>query len=275
MRNKINKLYDSGFYDKQKDGSYQSAKIILGILFKAIKVRSIVDVGCGVGTWLRAAKELGCKECLGIEGDWVANKVIIKNGIIIKTQDLENKLQIKKKYDLAISMEVAEHLTPKRADSFVRDLCRCSDIVLFSAAVPGQMGVNHLNEKPISFWAKLFLKQNFIPVDLIRPLIYGTLNIKIWYRRNSILYISTRRLERTILKTRNQLFNHLDIMPPNSIVSTLKKLLFYFNLLRHFLLQSLKRRLPIFQLNGYFKDPSKRPDNHRQHENKSGKKKAI
>jgi len=217
MKPKLHKCYNANFYEKQAEGSYQSAKVILGILFKSIKVRSIVDVGCGVGTWLRAAKELGCKECLGIEGDWVVNEIRQKNGIKIKTQNLENKIQVSKKYDLAISMEVAEHLNPQRAESFIRDLCRCSDIVLFSAAVPGQGGINHLNERPISFWGKIFLDHQYIPFDILRPLLVKNLNLQTWYRCNTILYISCKKIFEILQSNETLFLDTLDRSPPKSV----------------------------------------------------------
>lgn len=243
MIKNLTKCYDSNFYDNQSIGSYQSAKVILGILFQAIKVRSILDVGCGVGTWLRAAKELGCRECVGVEGKWVVNKMQPKNGVIIKIQNLEKKIKINKKYNLTISMEVAEHLTPKRAKSFVRDLCRSSDIILFSAATPAQGGVNHLNEKPISFWASIFLKHGFIPFDVIRPLVKHNTKVEPWYRKNSILFISNKKITYNKILHINFFKNILDQYPPNGIFSSLEELKKNFKMFQFFVYFSLKWKI--------------------------------
>ena len=66
--------------------------------------------------------------------------------------------------DLAVSLEVAEHPSEKRAPSFIDDLCTASSCVLFGAAIPGQEGVGHLNEKWPSYWTKLFEKRGYSPM---------------------------------------------------------------------------------------------------------------
>ena len=75
--------------------------------------------------------------------------------------------------DLAVSLEVAEHLSEKRAPSFIDDLCTASSCVLFGAAIPEQEGVGHLNEKWPSYWTKLFEKRGYEPYDVVRPKVWG------------------------------------------------------------------------------------------------------
>ncbi|GHA24508.1 hypothetical protein GCM10007989_20220 [Devosia pacifica] len=92
--------------------------------------------------------------------------------------------------DLAISLEVAEHLPASRAKGFVSDLTGIAPAILFSAAVPGQGGVNHINERWQSYWAELFAAHGYRPYDLIRPEIWGDHAIPFWYRQNVLLYLS-------------------------------------------------------------------------------------
>lgn len=80
--------------------------------------------------------------------------------------DLNKAFEADRRFDLAISMEVAEHLAPEISANFVRSLTRLSDIVLFSAAVPGRGGTNHINEQWPSYWSNLFRNENFEVVDL-------------------------------------------------------------------------------------------------------------
>lgn len=51
-------LYDARFYSGQKSGSYRSARVIVPLLRALVPVKSVCDVGCGVGGWLRAFQEL-------------------------------------------------------------------------------------------------------------------------------------------------------------------------------------------------------------------------
>src|SRR5256885_5240345 len=64
--------YSVEFFAKQRAGSYSSARAILPIVFDLISPASIVDLGCGVATWLAAAKELGVRDILGVDGDYIS-----------------------------------------------------------------------------------------------------------------------------------------------------------------------------------------------------------
>ena len=105
------------------------------------------------------------------------------------THDLKNVLPFYGKYDMAISLEVAEHLPENRGKSFISDLCELSSVVLFSAAIPYQGGDNHINEQWQSYWYGLFKENNFVGIDLIRPQIWENINVKSWYKQNCMLYI--------------------------------------------------------------------------------------
>ena len=52
---------------------------------------------------------------------------------------------LSKPFALAQSFEVAKHLDQQYALKFVKLLTSCADIVLFSAAIPYQGGVCHIN----------------------------------------------------------------------------------------------------------------------------------
>ena len=65
-------------------------------------------------------------------------------------------LRIGRRFDLVNCLEVAEHLDASRADSFVDDLCALGDVVVFSAAIPGQGGTHHVNEQFQSYWQERF-----------------------------------------------------------------------------------------------------------------------
>lgn len=124
----------------------------------------------------------------GLEGEWVLSLPKAGPKVDIRAADLERPLSVDRRFDLAICMEVAEHLSPDRAESFVEDLCALSDSVLFSAAIPWQGGVGHLNEQPQSYWARLFAKHGFGARDIIRPKVWHDGRVSYWYRQNSILY---------------------------------------------------------------------------------------
>jgi hypothetical protein len=181
-------IYSKAFYAIQRFGSRRSAEVILPIVFDAVRPQSVVDVGCGVGTWLAVARRLGINQTLGLEGEWVLGLPYADPKLEIRGVDLEKKIPDLGKFDLVTCMEVAEHLTPGRAEGFVADLCSLSDHVFFSAAIPWQGGTNHLNERPQSYWAGLFARQGFGARDIVRPKVWNNSKASYWYRQNSILY---------------------------------------------------------------------------------------
>ena len=190
-----NEAYDEKFYNAQKDGSYRSATIILPVLMKFIRPRSVIDIGCGVGTWLAVWKNLGA-EVHGLDGDYVDRSQLLIPAENFHPANLEERFSINAKFDLVETLEVAEHLTPARADSFVEDLTNLGDIILFSAAIVGQGGTNHVNEQMQSYWAEKFLRLGYVGIDCIRPQIWNIRQIEICYRQNTLVYAKSSELYR-------------------------------------------------------------------------------
>jgi hypothetical protein len=108
--------------------------------------------------------------------------------------DLEQPLQMEERFDLAISLEVAEHLSSARAPGFVEDLTHLSDVILFSAAIPGQGGTNHLNEQWLSYWVEQFSRFDYQKIDILRPIILKNSSIPYFYRQNSLLFANNQGL---------------------------------------------------------------------------------
>jgi SAM-dependent methyltransferase len=181
-------LYPAGFYENRRAHTAHAARRILVALPAALPRASVADIGCGTGTWLAAALADGAQSAFGIEGDWVTPAMLDDPRIIFAPQDLEQRFT-GPRVDLALSLEVAEHLSPERAESFVADLVALAPAILFSAAIPGQGGVGHRNEQWQSWCAALFARHNYLAFDLIRPAIWTDEAIPAWYRQNAILYL--------------------------------------------------------------------------------------
>tara|TARA_B100000519_G_scaffold199993_1_gene212268 strand:+ start:6839 stop:7579 length:741 start_codon:yes stop_codon:yes gene_type:complete len=166
-----------------------SANPILNILFKYYLPKKIIDVGCGSGSWLHTAQELGAQSITGIDGLWLKKEMLVSNQIELISHDLEIPFPDLGKYDLAISLEVAEHLTENRAKSFIKDLCKLSKVILFSAAIPGQGGDHHINEQWQSFWCGLFRDNDYKCFDIIRHKVWNNSEVKSWYKQNCLVYV--------------------------------------------------------------------------------------
>lgn len=190
-----------------------SAEKILNLLFEIYKPHSILDVGCGLGTWLSVARELGVEHIYGIEGPWIIPKQLSIEKEYVTIQDLEYPFNLHRSFDLVISLEVAEHLSPDAARTFITSLVSHGDVVLFSAAIPYQGGHNHINEQFASYWAGLFSKFDFIPLDFLRRQIWDDKSIHWWLRQNILLFV-----RREIAIQNSSLARYIDTLNPLSIV---------------------------------------------------------
>lgn len=184
------KVYGDDFYRGQMNASYESAKVYAGHLSGIFLPRSVVDVGCGRGAWLKAFKELGVQKLSGFDGNWNSQEKIVDDAIAFTAFDLNQPIRSvdAARFDLAMSLEVAEHLEPASAATFVESLTGLSDLVMFGAAFTGQGGKNHINEQMPSYWARLFLARRYVPFDVFRPALWGDERVRFWYRQNTFLY---------------------------------------------------------------------------------------
>ena len=182
-------LYTDDFYFKQRGISYESANRVLPLVLSVVPAKSAIDVGCGAGTWTSKLMDCGVSDVLGIDGDYVNLDLLRIPRAAFQAWDLRKPIAIDRRFDLAVCLEVAEHLPPKRAGGLVEDLVKLAPVVLFSAAIPGQGGVNHINERYLSYWANLFAARDYVLVDIIRPAIWNDEKCDGCYRQNAVLFV--------------------------------------------------------------------------------------
>lgn len=181
-------IYSNHFFDYIDRGARRSAQSIIRCLHSWITPESVVDFGCGRGAWLAEWSEVGCHDLIGVDGDYVDRQRLLIPESSFVPADLCKSIDLGRRFSLAQSLEVGEHLPIEAASSLVDSLTRHSDLVLFSAAVPGQGGEFHINEQPLAFWQRLFAKHGFSAYDSLRPVMFSDARIEPWYRYNTILY---------------------------------------------------------------------------------------
>lgn len=184
-------VYGDAFYEDQMGYSLRSGMHYAQALSSFHKPDSVIDIGCGRGTWLKAFGSIGASRLVGIDGPWNAQADMIDPAIIFHAADLNQPIDSSTygRFDLAMSLETGEHLETGSSDTFVRSLTDASDMILFSAAYTGQDGPNHINEQPHTFWANRFIRSGYEPYDLFRPLFWGNPDIPFWYQQNVFLYV--------------------------------------------------------------------------------------
>ena len=183
--------YDRIFFESKIGFSNYTASVFYKIIRNKLpKLDSVVDIGCGTGNWLSNFERFGTKKILGIDNFVNDSSLLeIKKDQYLK-HDLNQTVELDMRFDLALCLEVGEHLPKKSSKILVQSLTGLSDHVLFSAAIPGQGGCNHVNEQWQSFWINLFKKYNFGCYDCFRPSIWMDEKIPFWFKQNSFLFVN-------------------------------------------------------------------------------------
>jgi SAM-dependent methyltransferase len=186
--------YTSDYYAALREGARRSARVIVPLVLGLVPARGVIDVGCGQGTWLSVFAEHGVADVYGIDGDYVDRSRLEIPTERFRPHDLTRPLELDRTFDLAVSLEVAEHLPAGAVDDFVASLIRLAPVVLFSAAAPHQGGEHHVNEQWPAYWAERFARHGFLPVDCLRRRIWASQDVEWWYAQNTFLYVERNRL---------------------------------------------------------------------------------
>lgn len=190
----LGELYESDlFYSWQVGPSYESAQVFCQHLTSIYPVNSVVDFGCGRGAWLKAMHELGATRLVGVDGPWNTQEAMIDQTIAFQGTDLNHPETVLagEGFDLAMSLEVFEHLEPANSERIADFFTGLAPVLMFGGAFPHQGGQNHINERPHSYWAKLFIDRGFEVFDYFRPKFWGDERVCYYYQQNTFLNVRT------------------------------------------------------------------------------------
>ena len=181
--------YDSLFYRYQREGSARSALAVLPLILSQLKITSALDVGCGAAAWLSGYQRLGVADLLGIDGDYVDRSLLMVDAARFQPRNITQAFDLGRQFDIVQCLEVAEHVPPATSATLVDNIVRHSKCVLFSAAVPGQGGEDHINERSYAYWRDLFAERGYRLFDFVRPPIQQNSEIESWYRYNLLFFV--------------------------------------------------------------------------------------
>ena len=186
-------IYNSDYYESTMEGpAVRSAGTIANSILNDCKATCVIDVGCGTGALLGALRDRGC-EVFGLEYSEAALKYCRSRRLNVAKFDLERDVfNDNRTFDVAVSMEVAEHLPEMVADRYVDLLTRLSQVIVFTAAPPGQGGADHVNEQPPSYWISKFQQRGFKHVEELsqrwRESWEAAGDVEGWYHQNLMIF---------------------------------------------------------------------------------------
>lgn len=194
-----------------------SAQNVLPVVKKYRDFKSVVDVGCGVGGWVKACLEMGITDVLGIDGNARSRDLVIPTEYFVHGDVTERALsrnKVGRTFDLALSLEVAEHLKESYLSYYLDNLVHLSNYILFSAAIPGQGGVGHINEQWPSYWLIKFAAYDYIGFDCIRREIWNNDCIGWPYRQNVIFFVSKHVIDQPDNLRLRQMYEDYEMHKP-------------------------------------------------------------
>lgn len=149
-----------------------------------IDPKSLLDVGAGTGSWLKAAIDVGITDVQGVDGVRVDQRQLDVDPSVILERNLEKPFDLGRVFDVALCLEVAEHLSSEAAPPLVACLCKHAPVVFFSGAIPRQNGQNHINCQWPDYWQSIFNANGFVCDDAIRLAMWNDSAVEPWYRQN-------------------------------------------------------------------------------------------
>ena len=161
----IKKLYNEKFHKNHWDMFRPRNLNCASIIGDFYNPESVVDFGCSIGTYLESFLKNGCRvrgfeyafeECLPQIQKVEGLEEFITFG------DVTTPIVLSEKFDLAMSIEVAEHIPESKSDALVDNLCNAAlKNIFFTAARPGQGGTGHINLQEKSFWINKFIERGW------------------------------------------------------------------------------------------------------------------
>lgn len=182
--------YTPHFYEIIRDGCRSSADTLVPMLVEMFgEPETVLDVGGGEGWWSRAYEEFGAKTTLLESSD--AETMSVGDRLTWDLDDPRLADRVIDHYDVAVCLEVAEHLhNPEQLIDF---LCKASDTIVFSAAIPGQSGAGHINCKWQSEWAAMFIERGYEVSQALAFHIWENRLIEPWYRQDLLICTTDKR----------------------------------------------------------------------------------
>jgi 2-polyprenyl-3-methyl-5-hydroxy-6-metoxy-1,4-benzoquinol methylase len=149
----MSEFEDAPFFEQMR--TCRDAYRRLGDVFhEIVGAQTAYEFGCGVGSQTERLRELGWT-IDGCDGSPHAIEQADPPGSV-RPIDLTAAVMFDPR-PCVICTETAEHIAEEHAPMIVRNIAACArDVIIFSAAPPGQEWPGHINLQPIGYWLTKF-----------------------------------------------------------------------------------------------------------------------
>jgi len=190
----LSRTYDDAYHSARLDETTRSAAVVVPLLVDLFPwMSSVVDFGCGTGAWLHQFQLCGVRRVLGLDGADVSSTLLQLDRSDIRRVDFREPLPSIGRFDLALSLDAVDCLPDVAVQPFIAALTEVSDVVVFSAPVPGQSFHPTSNERWASYWVALFAEKQFRCFDVLRERLWYDQRVHWCYSQNILIFASESR----------------------------------------------------------------------------------
>jgi SAM-dependent methyltransferase len=216
----VSRASDAAISSAQAVSTIDVALLVLSRLWSLAPFASIIDIGCGSGAWLFAARQLGASRVVGVDSGDIDRSALLIHPSEFIAADLDGRFSLKaeRRFDLCLCLEVAQYLHPGRSRSLVEDLTALSDVVFFAAALPFQEEGKRVHGTWHEYWARLFKGHDYLPWTGARDAIWDCRQIPWCYRQDVILFVKASSWDRILPGERPASVERLTVVHPEHYV---------------------------------------------------------
>ena len=124
-------------------------------LIEEHSIKSVLDIGCGLGHTLQYFRQYGC-EVAGVDGSDSAIVDSVMPEHVHKHDFSVAPWAPQASFDLVWSSEFLEHVEERFIGNFLLAFNKAKRFIAVTYALPGQGGHHHVNENTEDYWVDIF-----------------------------------------------------------------------------------------------------------------------
>ena len=162
----------------------------LCLFSELMEVKTIVDLGCGPGWYVKALRDAGFSVD-GFDGNphtGFLSDIIMQDGTSCNQIDLTEENVFNEKYDMVLSLEVGEHIPKKFEDVYISNLLNnCKKYLIVSWAIENQKGDGHVNCRHNKYIIDKITRAGYIEIIPIKNYLRYVAELE-WFKNTILVF---------------------------------------------------------------------------------------